>query len=158
MSKSGGKNLKHHTSVFMLSLHPSGIKHVLMKAMIDDSLEEEPGQQGGEAVKDTAGQVEDGADAGLQRCGGTSVDQHHLVDLLRILVGQEGAEGHTGQSEQGLVKVKGSQVFLQVFILTLALPVRVSYEDIPPACISPEDESDVLSQGIKGVCCSYLRS
>lgn len=74
-----------------------------MKTTTGDSLEEEPGQQGGEAVKDTAGQVEDGADAGLQRRGGTSVDQHHLVDLLRILVGQEGAEGHAGQSEQGPV-------------------------------------------------------
>lgn len=63
-------------------------------------------------MKDTAGQVEDGADAGLQRGGGTSVDQHHLVDLLRILVGQEGAEGHTGQSEQRAGYRTGvSQVF-----------------------------------------------
>lgn len=68
-----------------------------MKSIIPVSLEKDPGQQGGEAVKDTAGQVEDGADAGLQRRGGTSVDQHHLVDLLRILVGQEGAEGHAVQ-------------------------------------------------------------
>lgn len=68
-----------------------------MKSVISVSLEEEPGQQGREAVKDTAGQVEDGADAGLQRRGGTSVDQHHLVDLLRILMGQEGAEGHAAQ-------------------------------------------------------------
>lgn len=112
-------------------------------------------------MKDTAGQVEDGADAGLQRCGGTSVDQHHLVDLLRILVGQEGAEGHAGQSEQGAGYWRMmSEVFLHVSSATLIsyLPVRVSYEDIPFACVSSEDESDVLCQGIKGVRCSYLWS
>lgn len=91
-----------------------------MKTRIHVSLEKEPGQQGGEAVKDTAGQVEDGADAGLQRCGGTSIDQHHLVDLLRVLVGQEGAEGHTGQSEQGAgYWTTMSEVFLQVSSATL---------------------------------------
>lgn len=79
---------------------PPSIKLVNTKTIFYVSLEEEPGQQGGEAVKDEAGKVEDGADAGLQGRGGASVDQHHLVDLLRILVGQEGAEGHAGPSEE----------------------------------------------------------
>lgn len=63
-------------------------------------LEEAPGQQRREAVEHTGGQVEDGAEAGLQSCGATSVDHHHLVDLFRILVGQEGTERHTGRAEQ----------------------------------------------------------
>ncbi|KAG7230599.1 hypothetical protein INR49_025316, partial [Caranx melampygus] len=52
-------------------------------------LEKAPGQQWGQAVEHTGGQVEDGAEAGLQSCGTTSVDHHHLVDLLWILVSQE---------------------------------------------------------------------
>lgn len=51
-------------------------------------------------MKHAGGQVEDGAEAGLQSCGTTAVDHHHLVDLFRILVGQEGAEGDTRQAEQ----------------------------------------------------------
>lgn len=66
-------------------------------------LEEAPGQQGGEAVKHTGRQVEDGAEAGLQSCGTTSVDHHHLVDLFGILVGQEGTERHTIQAEEKAV-------------------------------------------------------
>lgn len=58
-------------------------------------LEEAPRQQRGEAVKHTGGQVEDGAETRLQSGGTTSVDHHHLVDLFRILVGQEGTERHT---------------------------------------------------------------
>lgn len=63
-------------------------------------LEKAPGEQRGEAVKHTGGQVEDGAEAGLESCGTTSVDHHHLVDLLRILVGQEGTERHTRRAQQ----------------------------------------------------------
>lgn len=51
-------------------------------------------------MKHTGGQVEDGAETGLQGCGTTSVDHHHLVYLFRILMGQEGAERHTRQAEK----------------------------------------------------------
>ena len=62
-------------------------------------LEEAPGQDGGQAVEHAGGQVEDGAEAGLQRRGPPPVDHHHLVDLLRVLVGQEGAEGDPGPAD-----------------------------------------------------------
>lgn len=51
-------------------------------------------------MKNTGGQVEDGAEAGLQSSGTTSVDHDHLVDLFWILVGQERTERHTGEKEQ----------------------------------------------------------
>lgn len=51
-------------------------------------------------MKHTGRQVEDGAEAGLQSCGTSSVNHHHLVDLLWILVSQECTERHTGQAEQ----------------------------------------------------------
>lgn len=63
-------------------------------------LEEAPGKQRGEAVKHTGGQVEDGAEAGLQSCGTTAVDHHHLVNLIWIFMSQERAERHTRQKEQ----------------------------------------------------------
>lgn len=62
-------------------------------------LEEAPGQKGREAVKHTGRQVEDRAEARLQGRGAPSVDHHHLVYLLRILVGQEGTEGHPVHAE-----------------------------------------------------------
>lgn len=65
-------------------------------------LEKAPGQQRREAVKHTGGQVEDGAQAGLQRSGTTSVDHDHLVDLVGILVGQEGTDRHTARAEERL--------------------------------------------------------
>ena len=60
-------------------------------------LEKAPGQQWGEAVKHTGGQVKDGAETGLQGCGTTTVDHHHLVNLVRKLMGQERTERHTEQ-------------------------------------------------------------
>lgn len=57
-------------------------------------LEETPGQQRREALKHAGRQVEDWAEAWLQGCGTSSIDHNHLVDLLRILVGQECAERH----------------------------------------------------------------
>lgn len=66
-------------------------------ALLSVLLEEAPRQQRGEAVKHTGGQVEDGAETRLQSGGTTSVDHHHLVDLFRKLVGQEGTERHTRQ-------------------------------------------------------------
>lgn len=63
-------------------------------------LEKAPGEQRGEAVKHTGGQVEDGAEAGLQSCGTAAVDHHHLVNLFWIFMSQEGAERHTRQKEQ----------------------------------------------------------
>lgn len=63
-------------------------------------LEEAPGEQRGEAVQHTCGQVEDGAEARLQSGGTTSIDHHHLVDLIWILVGQERTERHTRRAEQ----------------------------------------------------------
>lgn len=63
-------------------------------------LKKAPGQQWWEAVKHTGGQVEYGAEAGLQSGGTTSVDHHHLVDLFWILMGQEGTKRHTREAGQ----------------------------------------------------------
>lgn len=41
-------------------------------------------------------------------------------------------------------------------VVILKLPIRMSYENIPLACISLEDKSHILSQGIESVCGSYL--
>lgn len=55
-------------------------------------LEEAPGQTGCQTVQDTRWQLEDGAKAGLQSCGAASIDHHHLMDQIRVFVGQEGAK------------------------------------------------------------------
>lgn len=61
------------------------------------SLEETPGQAGRQAAQDARGHVEDGAEAGLQRCGPSAVDHDHLVHQVRVLVRQERAEGDTAR-------------------------------------------------------------
>lgn len=55
-------------------------------------LEKAPGEQRGEAVKHTGGQVEDGAEAGLQSCGTPSIDHYYLMDQIGIFVRQEGTK------------------------------------------------------------------
>lgn len=55
-------------------------------------LEEAPSQTRRQAVKDAGWKLEDGAQAGLQGCGTPAVNHHHLMDQLRIFVGQEGAK------------------------------------------------------------------
>lgn len=87
----------HYLLVYKLWTDQPKTVAAVLKSVL---LEKAPGQQRGEAVKHTSGQVENGAEAGLQSCGTTSVDHHHLVDLFRILMGQEGTERHTNQAEQ----------------------------------------------------------
>lgn len=58
-------------------------------------LEETPGQAWGETMEDARWQLEDGTEVGLQGGGTTSVDHNHLVDQVRIFVGQECAERHS---------------------------------------------------------------
>lgn len=55
-------------------------------------LEKAPGQAGRQAVQHTGRQLEDGTQAGLQSCGPPSIDHHYLVNLVWILMGQEGTE------------------------------------------------------------------
>lgn len=50
-------------------------------------------------MKHTGGQVEDGAEAGLQSGGTATVDHHHLLNLIWKLVSQECTEGHAGVKE-----------------------------------------------------------
>lgn len=64
-------------------------------------LEEAPGQAGRQTVQDAGGQLEDGAQAGLQGRGAASIDHHHLMHLLRILVCQERTERHPAQEQNG---------------------------------------------------------
>lgn len=130
-------------------------------------LEKAPGQQWGQAVEHTGGQVEDGAEAGLQSCGATSVDHHHLVDLIWIFVSQERAERHTVErSTEDLVtgQTGTNRIILAVCLVILSLkctvifnlPIRMSDENISLACISLEDQSDILSQGVESVRRRYL--
>lgn len=55
-------------------------------------LEEAPSQTWRQAVKDAGWKLEDGAQAGLQCCWPPTIDHHHLVDQVRVFVGQEGTK------------------------------------------------------------------
>lgn len=55
-------------------------------------LEEAPSQTWRQAVKDAGWKLKDGAQAGLQCCGTPAINHHHLMDQVRIFVGQEGAK------------------------------------------------------------------
>lgn len=47
-------------------------------------------------MQDTRGHVEDGAEAGLQCRGASTVDHDHLVYKIWVLMGQESTEGDPG--------------------------------------------------------------
>lgn len=108
-----------------------------------------------EAANHASGQAGKETVAWPQRSGKTSTDQHQLMDLLRIVVGQVDAEGRATEKEhsyQSLYQIL-QMCFLKVFD---CLPVSMPNENICLACIFLEDICDFLSQGIKSVCSSYL--
>lgn len=55
-------------------------------------------------MKDTGWKLKDGAEAGLQCRRPPAINHHHLMDQLRIFMGQEGAKRHSeARKDKGFV-------------------------------------------------------
>lgn len=82
--------------------------------LLEVLLEEAPGEAGRQAVQDTGGQLEDGAQTGLQSRRTATVDHHHFMHLLRILVCQKRTERHPSQEQESVLNsINSNEPFSQ---------------------------------------------
>lgn len=136
--------------------------------------EEAPWQAWWQPVEYTRWQIEDWTEAGFQGCRSSTVNHHHFVNLIWILMGQKSAERHTkGKRDRHHLKEK-KKCFSKHLLFPMPmlktrlnefdsterinpLPIWMPNENIPPFCISHEYESYIISKGVKCVGSCDLR-